>query len=118
MHSIARNLRQRRFASGALRLDNTKLTFSLDTDGNPVSFAPYVQREANQMIEEFMLLANMAVARYIANVFPDRAMLRRHPEPNKRKMKEVVEAVDKVGFCLDHSSAGVHSLSNPPIFVR
>lgn len=69
---VARNLRTARFDSGALRLDNIKLYFALDGDGNPCGATPHVQREANQTIEEFMLLANRSVAKFISDVFPDR----------------------------------------------
>ncbi len=48
-----------------------------------------VQREANKLVEEFMLLANMSVAALIADAFPGRALLRRHPPPNQRKLEEV-----------------------------
>lgn len=48
-----------------------------------------MQREANKLVEEFMLLANMSVAALIADAFPGRALLRRHPPPNQRKLEEV-----------------------------
>ena len=48
-----------------------------------------VQREANKLVEEFMLLANMSVAALVADAFPERALLRRHPPPNQRKLDEV-----------------------------
>eukprot|EP00955_Chlamydomonas_euryale_P034208 349716-Chlamydomonas_euryale.AAC.2 len=43
LNGVARMLRAARFAGGALRLDNTKLFFKMDKDGNPDSTAPYVQ---------------------------------------------------------------------------
>lgn len=48
--------------------------------------ACYVPREANQLVEEFMLLANMAVAKTVAAAFPDRGLLRRHPPPQQRTL--------------------------------
>lgn len=44
LHAIARRLRSRRFANGALRLDNTRLYFTLDAEGQPVAAAPYIQQ--------------------------------------------------------------------------
>jgi DIS3-like exonuclease 2 len=76
LHGIATRLRSARFGSGALRLTNTKLSFALDTGGNPVSASPYVTAEANHLVEEFMLLANMRVAGIIARAFPKHALLR------------------------------------------
>ena len=49
--ALAANMRRRRFASGALRLDNVKLVFRLGADGNPAAAEPHVQREANQLVE-------------------------------------------------------------------
>ena len=76
LHGIASRLREARFKSGALRLNNTRLFFALDTGGNPVSASPYVQTQANFLVEEYMLLANMRVAALIANAFPKHALLR------------------------------------------
>jgi hypothetical protein len=76
LNTIARNLRATRFANGALALTNTRLSFALSPEGLPLSWGHYVQMEAHQLIEEFMLLANMSVARLIAEAFPGRAMLR------------------------------------------
>ncbi|GLI69509.1 hypothetical protein VaNZ11_014144 [Volvox africanus] len=103
--SLAKQLRAARFAGGALRLDNTRLFFSLDNDGNPVAAAPYVQKEANQLVEEFMVRANISVAQFVSGVFPDRAMLRRHPPPNENKMDELRDAAQAAGAQLDVSSA-------------
>ncbi|KIY95373.1 hypothetical protein MNEG_12589 [Monoraphidium neglectum] len=98
LHAIARRLRARRFGNGALRLDNTRLYFTLDAEGQPVAGAPYVQQEANQLVEEFMLLANMRVAGLISSAC--------HPTPNERKMKELELAAQELGVELDISSAG------------
>lgn len=76
LHGIASRLREARFKSGALRLNNTRLFFALDTGGNPVSANPYVQTPANFLVEEYMLLANMRVAAIIARAFPKHALLR------------------------------------------
>ena len=58
-----------------------------------------VQREANKLVEEFMLLANMSTAALIADAFPERALLRRHPPPNQRKLEEVSNLSNSlVGF--------------------
>lgn len=76
LHGVASRLRDARFKSGALRLNNTRLFFALDTGGNPVSASPYMQTAANFLVEEYMLLANMRVAAIIARAFPKHALLR------------------------------------------
>ncbi|WIA18422.1 hypothetical protein OEZ85_009882 [Tetradesmus obliquus] len=106
LHGIATRLRSARFGSGALRLTNTKLSFALDTGGNPVSTSAYVQAEANHLVEEFMLLANMRVAGIIARAFPKHALLRRHPPPSERKLEEFKAAAATLGVTVDSSSAG------------
>lgn len=94
LYKISKHLRKKRFDNGALRLDNVKLFFQLDEDGSPADFGAYVVTDANRLIEEFMLAANMAAARIIADAFPDRAMLRRHPPPNKERMEELKQTVE------------------------
>ena len=62
--------------------------------GKPAAYcdcACAVQREANQLVEEFMLLANMSVAKIVADAFPDRALLRRHPPPDEKKLSAVLD---------------------------
>lgn len=71
-----------------MAINQTKLTFKLDEQGHPISFAPYITKDSNHLVEEFMLLANMRVAEKIAKCFPDSALLRRHPTPVLRKAQE------------------------------
>ena len=97
LHSVAQNLRRRRFTEGgALRLDNTRLYFDLDSDGNPVSYGVYEQKDANRLVEEFMLKANMSAAEFISQVFPQRALLRSHPPPNAEKMQEIPDMIARL----------------------
>ncbi|KAG2425885.1 hypothetical protein HYH02_014948 [Chlamydomonas schloesseri] len=102
---LAKQMRAARFSGGALRLDGVRLFYQLDKDGNPLTTAPYVQQEANQLVEEFMLLANMSVADCIADTFRDRAMLRRHPPPNATKLKVLQDVAAAAGLPIDISSA-------------
>ena len=126
MWRLASLRRRARFDAGALRLDNTKLSFELSTSssfsfsssssdadsqpqesGEPVEAFPYVQREANALVEELMLLANMAAASRISRWLPSRALLRRHPPPQERKMEELSRAIlEGTGARLDVSSSG------------
>lgn len=90
LHRIAVNLRRKRFENGTLRLDKAKISFNLDDEtGLPVGWHPYIQKESNKLIEEFMLLANMAVAHRIYNAFPETALLRCHPKPDTRQLSEI-----------------------------
>ena len=63
-----------------------KLSFTLNPDtGLPDGFRLHEHRASNKMIEEFMLLANMAVARRIYTAFPEAAVLRRHQAGVRRQ---------------------------------
>ncbi|XP_035214589.1 DIS3-like exonuclease 2 [Stegodyphus dumicola] len=107
LHSLAVKLREKRFHEGALRLDQVKLQFTLDSEtGLPSGFNVFVQKDSNKLIEEFMLLANMSVATKIYNTFPSIALLRRHPPPQLKPMQDIVSMCRAMGVYLDASSSG------------
>ncbi|XP_062260427.1 DIS3-like exonuclease 2 [Platichthys flesus] len=107
LHSIAQNLRAQRFSGGALRLDQMKLSFTLDRDTMmPQGCYVYQYRDSNKLVEEFMLLANIATAKHIYRKFPDLALLRRHPPPKAKMVDELQELCEQLGIDLDLSSAG------------
>uniref|UniRef100_A0A8C0EK03 DIS3-like exonuclease 2 n=1 Tax=Bubo bubo TaxID=30461 RepID=A0A8C0EK03_BUBBB len=107
LHRIAQHLRKQRFIDGALRLDQLKLSFTLDQEsGMPQGCYIYQYRDSNKLVEEFMLLANMAVAHQIYRSFPEQALLRRHPPPQTKLLKDLMEFCNQVGLDIDFSSAG------------
>ncbi|XP_038606279.1 DIS3-like exonuclease 2 isoform X2 [Tachyglossus aculeatus] len=107
LHGIAKQLRKQRFADGALRLDQLKLSFTLDQEtGMPQGCYIYQYRDSNKLVEEFMLLANMAVAHQIHRSFPEQALLRRHPPPQSKLLNDLVEFCHQMGLDIDFSSAG------------
>lgn len=97
---LAKQMRARRFSSGALALDNAKVVFQLDPDtGMPRSTSHYTVRESNRLVEELMLLANRTVASLISDAFPECAVLRNHAEPDANKVAELR------AFCALHGVA-------------
>lgn len=107
LNRIAVIMRKRRFDGGALRLDQVKLQFSLNKEtGMPDGWYVYEQRDSNRLVEEFMLLANMATAHRIKTAFPKFAVLRRHPEPKSRMLESVISICESLGVTIDGSSAG------------
>uniref|UniRef100_A0A7N5ZQ07 DIS3-like exonuclease 2 n=1 Tax=Anabas testudineus TaxID=64144 RepID=A0A7N5ZQ07_ANATE len=107
LHSIAKNLRAQRFSGGALRLDQLKLSFTLDKETMmPQGCYVYQYRDSNKLVEEFMLLANIATAHHIYRRFPELALLRRHPPPKTKMLDELQELCDQLGINVDFSSAG------------
>ena len=96
MHTLAMILRARRFARGALELSLPEVKIDLDTDGR-VSGAHLVENtESHQIIEEFMLSANEAVA----DLFKEKEILflrRIHSPPDPRKLKQLTDFVRELG---------------------
>jgi DIS3-like exonuclease 2 len=107
LYTLSKTLRERRYASGAIRLDKTKVAFKLNRDtGLPTECFNYTTRDSNKLVEEFMLFANMAVAKKIYDSFPEVAMLRRHEPPLDTKLEEVVEVCRRMGYEFDGESSG------------
>ncbi|GMH21832.1 hypothetical protein Nepgr_023675 [Nepenthes gracilis] len=105
LHEISKILKEKRLNNGALLLDNSKVVFLLDQNGVPCDSMRCEQKHSNFLVEEFMLLANRTVAEIISRTFPDSALLRRHPEPNIRKLREFEAFCSKHRFELDASSS-------------
>ncbi|WP_294069117.1 ribonuclease R [Proteiniphilum sp. UBA1028] len=68
LNHLAKQLRERRFASGAINFERYEVKFNLDEKGKPLGVYFKESKEANHLIEEFMLLANKAVAEAIGKV--------------------------------------------------
>jgi ribonuclease R len=100
MRDLARLLRARRLARGALELTMPEVKIDLDGDGR-VSGAHVVENtESHRIIEEFMLAANEAVAGMLAAA--GAGFLRRiHPAPDLRKLRQLTEFVSELGFEVD-----------------
>ena len=100
MRDLARMLRSRRMARGSLELAMPEVKIDLDGDGR-VSGAHVVENtESHQIIEEFMLAANEAVAEALKAA--EAPFLRRiHPAPDPRKLRQLTEFVSELGFEVD-----------------
>ena len=117
LHQMAVKMRQRRIENGALRLDQVKLRFDLDKDtGLPNGYHIHQQQDSNKLVEEFMLLANMAVAHHIYNAFPISAILRRHPQPHQKLLDDLMQLCKslEVDFNCSSSKAIQQSLAKIP----
>lgn len=86
LYDMSIHMGQRRKDSGSLSLHSVKLTFELDSEGVPISFGQAESKEANKLIEEFMLCANISVAEKIKSAYPQEALLRRHEKPIERRL--------------------------------
>ncbi|KAG6950818.1 hypothetical protein JG688_00013991 [Phytophthora aleatoria] len=98
LNTIATRLRSKRIEAGALTLASPEVRFVLDTETqNPLDVQMYTLRDTNALVEEFMLLANITVAKKIVRHFPTFSMLRRHPAPSKRQFDLLCSQAKAVG---------------------
>jgi exosome complex exonuclease DIS3/RRP44 len=81
-------LRNKRTQDGALNLASPEVKFDMDADKNPKDVKIYETIDTNWLVEEFMLLANIYVARKIVTHFPAYSVLRRHNSPKPTEIEE------------------------------
>jgi DIS3-like exonuclease 2 len=121
LHCIAQQLRAKRFRSGCLTLNQPKLNFIINKEsGLPYAFKVNEQKESHRLVEEFMLLANMAVARKIHATYPHKSILRRHPQPNATQIQQLGESIRLHGYQCDVNSSSsiqvcVYSVRMSPV---
>lgn len=102
---ISQILKANRVLNGALELASTEVKFELDPEKQGKDIALYKTFETNSMVEEFMLLANVAVGNKIVNTFPAYSILRRHPPPKFTELATLSEKLQKIGINLQYESS-------------
>ena len=104
LNRMAKILRQKRFAAGAVDFDRCEVRFNIEPDGHPTGVYFKVAKDANKLIEEFMLLANRTVAESIGkvpkNVKPKVLPYRIHENPDPQKLLNLADFVKKFGHRL------------------
>ncbi len=108
LNKIARKIREKRFKKGAINFTSQEVRFKLDQQAKPVDIVLKESKEANQLIEEFMLLANKTVAAYADSIQVNNKKLpfpyRIHDTPDEEKLKKYVALATKIGYHFDISS--------------
>lgn len=98
---LAKKLRAERFANGSLEFNRAEVRFEIDSTGRPVSVFFKESKDANKLVEEFMLLANKKVAEAIGIVPKKRApkafVYRVHEAPNTDKMQNLADIALRFG---------------------
>ena len=103
LDKLAKKLREARFKNGAVKFDREELHFDIDEKGKPVRCYFKVSKDANKLIEEFMLLANRTVAESIGKVKkkglkPKTLPYRIHDQPDPQKLETLRGFVVKFGY--------------------
>ncbi len=112
-NELAQKMRKRRFAAGAITFDREEFKFNLDENGKPTGVYHKVQKESNQLIEEFMLLANRRVAEFVGKKHAGRVaegaaaknsrkaptfVYRIHDKPDEEKLLKFSDFVIRFGY--------------------
>lgn len=106
LNKLARKLRQGRIDAGALTLASTEVRFKLDSETqNPTDVTMYALKEANALVEEWMLLANITVSKKILRHYPTLGVLRRHQPPSREQFVPLLSAASAVGVSIDISTS-------------
>ncbi|MQP51556.1 MULTISPECIES: ribonuclease R [unclassified Flavobacterium] len=103
MDELAKILRRKRMAAGAISFDKVEVKFNLNEDAEPIGVYFKQSKDANHLIEEFMLLANRKVAEFIGKQ-KKTFIYRIHDEPNEDKLINLQTVIAKFGYTINFRS--------------
>ncbi|AEH00848.1 ribonuclease R [Lacinutrix sp. 5H-3-7-4] len=113
MDELAKIMRSKRMRSGAISFDKVEVKFNLDEDANPVGVFFKTSKDANKLIEEFMLLANRKVSEFVGKQKPEKTFVYRvHDEPDESKLAALQGVVAKFGHKLNFNKGNVSQSLN------
>lgn len=104
LNEISMDLRQRRFEKGSIAFNSNEIRFELDEDKKPIRAFIKEQKEANKLIEDFMLLANRKVAEEVGKIDKKQKknaksfIYRIHDQPKPDKLEVFSEFLSKLGY--------------------
>ncbi|WP_439130829.1 ribonuclease R family protein [Polaribacter sp.] len=106
LDELAKILRKKRMKQGAISFDRVEVKFNLDEEANPVGVYFKEAKDANKLIEEFMLLANRKVAEFIGKAKGGKPsnktfVYRVHDEPDVEKLASLQNIISKFGYKID-----------------
>ena len=103
MDELAKNLRRKRMAAGAISFDKVEVKFHLNKEAEPIGVYFKQSKDSNHLIEEFMLLANRKVAEFIGKQ-KKTFIYRIHDEPNEDKLINLQTVIAKFGYSINFRS--------------
>jgi len=102
LNRLSKIVREKRFAHGAINFERAEVKFDIDETGKPLRVYFREDKDANYLIEEFMLLANKVVAEFIGKtprgVKAKTFIYRVHDKPNPEKMTNLIQFVRRLGY--------------------
>ena len=105
LNNLAQQFRKERFDKGAINFSSTEVRFKLDETGKPIGIVVKESKDAHKLIEEFMLLANKAVAEYVSKIKINKEPMpfpyRIHDTPSDEKLKPFAAFAKKFGYKFD-----------------
>ncbi len=102
LHTLAQHLRKRRFSAGSFAFEKVEVKFELDEAGKPLAIKFREMGTANQLIEEFMLLANRRVAEMVGKKLKGKTFVYRiHDKPDPEKITNFSQFIKRFGYKLD-----------------
>ncbi|OZV70857.1 ribonuclease R family protein [Winogradskyella aurantia] len=102
LNHLAKKMRSNRMRAGAISFDKVEVKFSLDDEANPTGVFFKTSKDANKLIEEFMLLANKRVAEFVGKQTPKKTFVYRvHDEPDEAKLAQLQTIVGRFGHKLN-----------------
>lgn len=118
LNNIALKLRDQRFKEGAVNFETTEVKFRLDEKGRPLEVVPKERKDAHKMIEEFMLLANREVARFIFHMKTGKGegahktfVYRTHDDPDPEKLETFSGFAKRFGHNISITGNVSHGLN-------
>lgn len=105
LNKTAKHLRKKRMQSGAISFDKEEVKFKLDEHQQPTEVFVKTSKDANKLIEEYMLLANKKVSEFIAKQDPNKTFVFRvHDEPDEDKLDQLKRVIGSFGYSLNLAS--------------
>ncbi|MGB2087029.1 MAG: ribonuclease R [Psychroflexus salarius] len=102
LYQLAKKMRLKRMSSGAISFDKVEVKFNLSEDNSPLGVHFKTSKDANKLIEEFMLLANRKVSEFIGKQKTKKTFVYRcHDEPDDEKLETLNTVVSKFGYNLN-----------------
>ena len=111
LHDLSKKIRARRQAKGAIEFDTAEVKVELDAAGKPVAIHLKERKATNLLIEDFMLLANESVAKYLAKLTKDsgphfHSLYRVHDIPDTDRIENLANLLRVMGYHLQTTGAG------------